>query len=44
LQEGDSVMRAEENSAPAHGVATLQECNSQYYDAQGFRDEDVAKP
>jgi hypothetical protein len=41
LDEGDSVMRAVENSAPTHGVATLQERNSQYYDAQEFRDEDV---
>jgi len=37
-------MREVQNHAPAHGVATLQEHNSQYYDAQEFRDEDVAKP
>jgi len=43
LGEGDSVMRAVENSGPTHGVATLQECNSQYYDAQELPDEDAAK-
>jgi hypothetical protein len=39
--EVDCDMRQVENSSPAHGVATLKERNSQYYDAQKFRDEDV---